>query len=1199
MKKEKIWKKGLAVLLCAASLLGAGLFTACSSDDDESSENPSTSGGSGPASGKKDEEKSYGSGNASGNAEVDASLTDGIYLIHGTEKSKKNSIKDALAAIPSTAAETDTYVIQLPAGTYNENALRYTAKANLVIIGNTEKEFGSDVIIAGKGSSQASMDSRCLFSVTGSANLTLKNVTFKNTIKRSEVTEADAKGNKLTQAEAISFFSTGKLAAYNSGFFGHQDTIYTRGKCWFYKCYVEGDVDFIWMSGKDAIVALYEDCTIKMTAEESPSAAYVAAPGLDTSNGFAGKGVVIMNSKVIADSGLNGKAYLTRSPWANGCLSQVSYVNTEFEGTLGNGIWFGSTTEETPNNENIGWKLDKKTADNLSNAGYNTSKITVLSDRLASREYNGRYVILNRVFSTKTSKWETTSEKWDVDSDLNFGQSADSSKSNIFVDYADLSKTNIGSALTVSDYNGTASGVTWTAKAYSEIALQNEVANAVAIDSNGMTTKTGTGNIYVKVTATKGSASDSVILYSVVATGISLSESNATIAVGSSKTLTASFEPYGAYADVIWSSDSDNVTVENGVVTVKASAKAGDTATITAKIKNSELKATCVVSVVTAVELQKFGTSVEGVSLENYTKFGGDDEILLYPVAITPGEGVSASISATIVTKGGTAGAGFVSFRDGAYKDGVPDGFMFATDQGVRYKKSYDSGWNGGWNASPAKKPYDDSSSGATYKIVATLTGTAVSVSLTNVETNVEYAYTNSNIRSFITNGDLYLALGGQADKNESVNVNEVTVSVGESGGTVASMKDLPADTRTELTASGSLSYEMTSSAFTSYKGMEDAITLANVSTDALTVSPNVEGTWTWDVASVKNSGEDFTAKATFIPSDRATYKAILSKEINVAVTDSRKDAPGAVVTETFALGSGTLTATESPADDVVSASDITWVNTTGSSETGLATIGTNGSIYIPKDLAEASQTYAYSTTISVAQAAKIIAVKAEAGSKGSTGNVKIDAYISTDNGATWTEIGAIVSNSTKSAYKPLNYTGEIDVSSSAIIQFRPHWTTAQSATGKYTTVTDFSVTVQYSKKSEVAKVYDFTDASYSEVKITGSGEVNSHLSVASGAFKYHSAQYGIESGAGTLLVLKDIATDTTNGKDITFAFKLGYDGTATLVNPANSSETYGSAATVKGATSCTLNYKGESDTVGILLSNKQYIGSLSVSVIE
>ena len=905
-----------------------------------------------------------------------------------------------------------------------------------------------------------------------------------------------------------------------------------------------------------------------------------------------------MNSKVTSDDAISSKAYLARSPWSSSCYSQVSYINTEFE-KIAAGVWYGSTTEETPNNENIGWKVDSASKANLEAAGCSVSNMLLLSDRLAAREYNGRYVVLNRVYSTKTNKWESLASRWDVDSELNFGQTADSSKSNIFVDYADLSKTSIGDALTVSDYDGEINGVTWTAKAYSEITLENEVANAVSVDSNGVTSKKTSGNIYVKVTATKGEASDYVIVYSVVATGLSLSETETNIAVGSSKTLTVTFEPYGANAEIEWASDNPSVTVENGVVSVKENAEASYSATITATIKGTDLKATCLVKVASAVVLKKFGTSVEGVSLEGYTKFGGEEEFLIYDNPVTPGEGVSASIKARITTKGGHAGLGFVSFRDGAYKDGSPDGYMFVTDQGVRYKKSYDSGWNGGWNASPAKKPYDDSSSGAIYDVVASLTGSGISVSFTNVETGTEYAYTNSNVRNFIANGDLYLAIGGQTDKNESLNVNEVELNVNGQGGTVASMSDLPEDTRSEISASGSLYYEMTADAFESYKGMEDSILLANVAFDGITLSPSVEGSWSWDVTSVKNSGSDFTAKASFIPADRSSYKAILSKEFAVAITDSRKDAPGVVVTETFTLGSGTITAVESPADDVVSASDITWVNSVTTTDTanGLGSIGTGGVLYIPYDLTEPSEKYAYSTIISVAQTAKIIAVKAEAGAKGSTGNVKIDAYVSTDNGTTWTEIGAIVANTQKSSYKALNYSGEIDVAASAIIQFRPYFTAARTS-ASYTTVSDFSVTLQYSKKSEVAKVYDFTDSSYSTVS-GGTGDLNSHISLASGSAKYHSAQYGIETAAGSLLVLKDIATDTTNGKDITLNFKLGYDGTASLVDPSDPTKVIASAATVKGATSCTLNYKGEADTVGILLSNKQYIGSIELSVIE
>ena len=485
MKKEIKLKKTILGSLCAFALLGAGFFSSCAdagSDDDDNS--PSSSSGN----------ENTGSTEEGGSESPSPTVVDpepaatcSVTLLKGSETvGQYSKIKDALAAIPSSATASETYTISLEPSTYQESAIRYSGKANLVIAGNSNKEFGSEVIIAGTGSSQASMTSRCLFSVSGSANLTLKNVTFKNTTKRSEVTETDSKGNKLTQAEALSFFSTGNLTAYNSGFYGHQDTIYTRGRAWFYKSYVEGDVDFIWMSG-DATVALYEDCTIKMTADESPSAAYIAAPGLPESSPV-GKGVVIMNSKVIADAGLNGSAYLTRTPWSSGYYSQAAYINSTFEGNINSKIWYGSAIEEGIDDENVGWKIDSETANNLAALGCDTSKVKIMSDRMTAREYNGRYVILNRAFNTNTGKWESLSTKWDAAADLtvNEGDSIadDPSKNNIFVDYADVSKTSIGDGLTVSNFDGEVSGATWKTEVFSDIDLTSASTATVSVEGN-------------------------------------------------------------------------------------------------------------------------------------------------------------------------------------------------------------------------------------------------------------------------------------------------------------------------------------------------------------------------------------------------------------------------------------------------------------------------------------------------------------------------------------------------------------------------------------------------------------------------------------------------------------------------------------------------------------------------------------------
>lgn len=993
MKKEKNWKRGLLSALCAVSLLGAGVFTACSSDEDDS-DGSSTGGGSGPAGGQKEDsnpaESGTGSGNSSGNADVDSSLTDGIYLIHGSEKTKKSTIKEALASIPSSAEESDTYIIQLPAGTYNEDALRYTAKANLVILGNTSADYGSDVIIAGKGSSQASMDSRCLFSVTGSANLTLKNVTFKNTTKRSEVTETNSSGSKLTQAEALSFFSTGKLAAYNSGFYGHQDTLYTRGRSWFYKCYVEGDVDFIWMSG-DATVALYENCTIKMVGDET-NAAYIAAPGLPESSPV-GKGVVILNSKIIADEALNGSAYLTRTPWSSGYYSQAAYIGCSFEGNINKNVWYGSAIEEGIDDENVGWKMDKASAEKLAEIGCDTSKVCVMSERMASREYNGRYVILNRAFNTKSSKWETLASKWDVDSELDFGQDADSSKNNIFVDYADVSKTSIGDTLTVSDFDGAVTGTEWKTEVFSDIALTASSAEVVTIDENGCTSTSSTANIYVKVSATKDGSSDYVILYSVKATAIKLSDTGASVAEGSEKQLTASFEPEGAAAEVEWkSSDESIVTVdENGLVKA-LSGQSGKTAIITATVKdNAELKATCEITVTEACILKKFGNSVAGLtSFSDYKDLGAND-VLIYPVVIDASKDaaatyeISAKVTYSAVANGG---AGFVSFKDGAYSDGSMRSYAWATPAGV---KRFDGSSSGGQGYDKDYRTYANAAGEYTVKAYTKKDG-YLYFSLTNSD-GVELVK-NSAVSLYVpyTTDYIYLALGGAS--GISVSASDITITITDSEGNANAMKvakfeDLATDSRTE-TAAAAVTGTLTLSAddYSSVKGSSETIDMSKVTPPSNAVTANgstVSGSWTWDKASETYSGSgDLTVKASFIPEDRTTYKAILSTDATITVTDNRTEGKQYVynvIPETFAASADLQNSVNNTyygdgTHGNVVVDTLTYNNTTekegGSNATGKMSKGAgnhqtrNTVLYIPVDTTRISSSCMASVALTI-----------------------------------------------------------------------------------------------------------------------------------------------------------------------------------------------------------------------------------------
>ena len=771
-----------------------------------------------------------------------------------------DTIKAALAAIPATG--TDTYTITLQPGEYRENGLSYNGSATVVIEGKTDAKYGKDVVIMGKGSDQLNAISRCLLYVDGTANVVLKNVTLQNTFKRKE--SADGKN---TQAEAFGFGSSGTVTAYNASFLGHQDTVRTVGKAWFYQCYLEGDVDFLWIETSGQ-VALYENCEIKMVGDET-NKAYVAAPR-SAQTSPVGKGLVIYNSKVIVGDGVTD-GYLARTPWDKDYYNQVTYINTTVDGTL-KAVWYGAPIATEFPKTDIGWKLCPDTAAACDHTGED-----VLSERMTAREYNGRYVILNRVFDTKAKQYKTAETPWDAAKDLGITDD-DASKNNIFLDYADVTKTSIGDELVVTDFSGNATGVTWSVKAfrkYENGALSEPVDGLTIAD--GKVTSSLTGNFYAEVTAKKGDASDSIILYNVTATAISLSQTTVSIAEGSDVQLTAAFEPDGADAEVVWtSSDPAIATVEDGKV-IAQSGKAGSTATITATIKGTDIKATCTVTVTAAVSLKKFGTSVADASSTDY-KTIGTNEYLLYPVPIKAGEAyaIEAKITYTSVAN---IGAGIVAFKDGAYSDGVVSRYAFATPAGVK-SSAGGQGYSANNTESDGEyivKAFTKKDSENLFFSLTTPNG----VELTKDYTMSYYVPAETD--------SIYLAIGGTSSNGASVSANDITITVGDAApAKVAKFEDLAADTRTALNVSGTVSYTIAATE-TSANGTKFSIPLTADMLSGLTVSPTAAGTWSWDATAIETpNGGNVAAKATFIPADRAQYKAVISREVTIAVTDNR-----------------------------------------------------------------------------------------------------------------------------------------------------------------------------------------------------------------------------------------------------------------------------------------------------------------------
>lgn len=427
MKKEKNFLKSLLAGVCAASLL-FGAVSCANSDDDDSTTTPVKTPTPGDDSGNKGKQDGQGEQPAvvdisyKGPASVPAvSITApesaGTITMNGITY---NTIQAALNA----AVASGDYVITLTAGTYAEDNLHYKGEGNIVISGVAGKTYGTDVLIKGKGdnTSSSTEKNRCTLEFEGTKGngLILENLTIQNTFLRASAP------SKNTQCEALGFDSTGTCAAYNCAFLSHQDTIRTVGKAWFYGCYIEGDVDFIWME-KTGKVALYENCAIRTVTDTDNKEAYIAAPGMNAADVF-NKGLVVYNSAIKLD---NPTSSLFRNPWgvSEGLYNISAFVNVKVEGTLVAALQKSTASNwNTDKNGAIGWKVDQELADAYTSK---SSEIHTISEAVEKAEYNGRTRVINRVYKLNPEKYANDSDVWDVNAlatSRKWSVTADSSK---------------------------------------------------------------------------------------------------------------------------------------------------------------------------------------------------------------------------------------------------------------------------------------------------------------------------------------------------------------------------------------------------------------------------------------------------------------------------------------------------------------------------------------------------------------------------------------------------------------------------------------------------------------------------------------------------------------------------------------------------------------------------------------------------
>lgn len=497
------------------------------------------------------------------------------------------SINGALKLIGSDEGD---WTINVPSGSYHE-ILGYYGNANLTLVG-ADSEYGTSTKIYWNNSQALGNSQRTRQSfIWEGGNLTIKNMSFQNTANRAE------EGNVNIQAETLYFDCKKDLVVYNSSFSSYQDTLLlgnNGGRAWFYKCYIAGDVDFIWGY---ADVALFENCKIVCLADGIKNDAKIFASRTVSTDAKTAKGFVLLNSDVTIQDGC--KAAYGRS---SGADTQASVINctftTEGEGKLDTALW-GSASDTVvyePNAEMaVGYKdygntLNGSPVDTSSRKD-NTDSMT---ERLVNREYNGRYTILNRYYNKTDSVYAANDSDWDISSyETEFGAAAEDSNTNIYVDPVYTENVVGGNTVQLTP-SSKVDGLTYTYASSDE--------SIATVDANGLvTTVSGKeGSATITVTASnnkKDTAAVGVIASVVEATGVSVIAESDSMARYAVQNLTITVSPEDATDKSVTLTTSDSnlkfydpetkafvteLTTSESTVQIWASAEVSN-ATITAK----------------------------------------------------------------------------------------------------------------------------------------------------------------------------------------------------------------------------------------------------------------------------------------------------------------------------------------------------------------------------------------------------------------------------------------------------------------------------------------------------------------------------------------------------------------------------------------------------------------------------------------
>lgn len=581
----KIFLKRALFLMCALTLVFG--LVGCPK------EAKSLSGGNGGGT-----DKVYGTLSTE-RKDVVAPETAGTITVTGAANYTGADINAAWAAI--SAVESGDITMTLTDGTYkvaDGTNLKYDGAANITIAGVSKTPYGLSVLIEGNPGTKAQKEREIIYMTEKSTgSLTLEHITVRNNFAFT--------GTSDVQAEVVATAGTGNLAAYNCSFLSGQDTLRTTGKAWFYECYIEGDVDFLWMEST-GIVALYEKCIIR-AIDDRVNNAYFTAPRAGVTS-KTGKGLVIYNSTLESEA---ADTYLGRNPWASSNFedyyNNVAIVDSplylEADATLNSKIWKGAS-HGTNDQQYVGFKTDDYYASSTAGIG------GILSSTVEKAEYAGRENILNRLYNIPGSKFVKDSENfWDLESLIstrNWTVTEDTSKSLLDGEVETVSRVYDFTSATANGYTDadldgfahesgkthakgvagntitipvTGKGIVYVYGYYSgngTIEVNNQGVGIYDFNNNSTNTfvekpyvnYSGAGNVIIKAENASYIAKvvveyDDTLSYTPV-TGIEITSSSDSYTVGIPVVLSAEVSPATATnTDVVWSSSDESVGTIN------------------------------------------------------------------------------------------------------------------------------------------------------------------------------------------------------------------------------------------------------------------------------------------------------------------------------------------------------------------------------------------------------------------------------------------------------------------------------------------------------------------------------------------------------------------------------------------------------------------------------------------------------------